>query len=388
LSQTFRALQADVAAHRDTSHADSPVVWGLQLLRSSGGSDNREMIIAGSDVPPSLRDLKDHQAASLGLPNEDYSWGDWLNTASEEQLTNFSQWYTQRLRTLADPESRAAFVDQVKTRFRERVEQGIDDGWIDARHLETLDERLATTNVRFFSPFGQMPEQFAGLATKGNEATVLLPTVAGENLSDHEFAHVFGGIDAQGMIDYFELRVGNVRSVVRQEAMADLCHLLDEGYVEHVTEALLNGHPDLIDPQGRLSAGVLESAGTSAEYRQSRHLLGVLLAGKDGVIQANDVRRVVDAMVDGDFASFAQMLNERWAGRDVMVDLLAAMESNRREAWRHPERAESYGTEVLVSRLLETLRSRGQAPAVAHEPGHGQFEPVRPPSPGNPFLPA
>lgn len=49
------------------------------------------MILSGAVIPLFLKTAKDVMAEAQGKNPHEFVWQDWLKTASEEQLTNFSQ---------------------------------------------------------------------------------------------------------------------------------------------------------------------------------------------------------------------------------------------------------------------------------------------------------
>lgn len=174
------AEEANSAIAPDRSAADV----GLNLLRQPAGDTNRETILQGGDIPPYIRSNKDSAAEIAGSPPESYTWDHWLAAATEAQLVNFSQWYTERLRTLATPEGKALMVTNLKERYVSRVHHAMQDGWIDPRLAPMLDKQFDTVDIRFFSPFGKMPEAASGVTqVVGRRSVVTLPTIAGDSVT-------------------------------------------------------------------------------------------------------------------------------------------------------------------------------------------------------------
>lgn len=327
---------------------------GGKLLRGlyPAGSDNRNMILDGAETPPSFdlfrqRTLDDERV-------EQRSWTEWLGTASPDQLTNFSQWYTQRLELLSRPDSRAELTQDIKADFIRRLDSAIDGGWIDPRHRVDLLRRVDQAQIRFFSPFGKLPEHVGGLTHRTDPSLVMLPTVAGVGMTTHELGHVLGSMNVESIKEYFEEALGKVQTLPRIEAMVELHSLVDEGIVEHLTEALLQGHPETVDPVDRDKLAIPKTPGSSLGYRENRRTLAKLLGGSRGIVTKNDVHDLTDCLIEGDFRAFAGLLQRKWAGKDVLVELLQELESERARGL--------YQVEAPFS-----------------------FEP-RPPQPDNPFL--
>jgi hypothetical protein len=329
-------------------------------LREATVNPNANLILDGANVPPFLSALKEDATQSDGGP-ADESWQRWFGKASDEQLTNFSQWYTESLRTLAVPERKAAYVESLKSGYADLVSHAMDDGWIDPRHQTTLARRLAATEVRFFSPFGHMPDEFAGVAQRrgrGN-ALVLLPTVPGPEMVTHELGHVFAGVDDQGMRRYFERQLGKRAAAQEMLVLNHLYTMLNEGFDEHLTAALLNGHPEIVSPQQRLSMGIAEVPGSSESYQTYREVLSVLLGGSEQQVAENDISFLVDSAVNKDFDAFARQLDSKWKGRPVLTEVVRIIGKHDRASWQHTD--DPNYEQQLAQELIAYLKTDDKA---------------------------
>lgn len=363
-SETLDELQTSLNAYANTGQTEGhlkdvvPTSRGTGVLREMEENGNHRMILDGTGIPPFIKLAKDLQAKAEVRDPEGYSWEDYFSSASEEQLINFSQAYTERLKILADPESKAGYIESLKTDYKDRVVQAMQDGWIDGKHKPVLDRRIANADVRFFSLFGHMPNHVAGL-TEGsdfNKRFVFLPTITGEQLTVHEFGHVFAGIRMGSMQDYFDKKLGKGESARKSDNLMHLYTVLNEGYNDHMTAALVDGDPTNIIPTERDSKGVVETEGGSKVYKTYRLIFGVLLGGKDGNVDGDDIKRVVDSMVSGDFEQFAGLLDAKWGGRNVLVETLEVVERHHKEEVLDID-DHQYNENLLARNITERLIS-------------------------------
>ena len=338
----------------------APESRGIQLFRDVQDSGSLEMILSGSDIPPTLRGFKDLTARAEGRDPHDYRWGEWVKAASEAQLVNFSQWYTGRLRILADPESRSAFVESLKADYIYRVRQAMAEGWVpdDEDCIATLSSRIARADVRFYSPFGHMPDHVGGLAqgSRSGGKILLLPTVAGNQITVHELGHAFAGISMTSMREYFTRRLGE-RNIRENIPYIDrLFTILNEGYNEHMTVALIEGDPTTIRPAEREAKDIDLGEGGSDAYKSYRDLFGVLMAGEEAIITQTDIRDMVTSMTTGKFARFARQMSQRWGGRDVMTEMLAVVRRHDTNAQNAVNRNNpGYNDVLLVNKMIARL---------------------------------
>jgi hypothetical protein len=229
-------------------------------------------------------------------------------------------------------------------------------GWINPRHLATLSERIDGTEVRFFSPFGRMPEEVGGFMQEtANSRLVLLPSVTGEAMSVHELGHAFAGINGASMRKYYEGKLGDLGAQHRESAMVDLFHVLNEGYNEHMTSALISGSPEVISPLDRDQRGIAEPAGSSEIYEHYREVFSALIGGTAGTVSRSDIEEVVDTMVDRDFSSFARLVDRKWPHRDVLVKMLDTAQEWRNEKWSRPDT--EHDSADLAKKLAGNLKA-------------------------------
>lgn len=181
---------------------------------------------------------------------------------------------------LARPESKAKYVDSLKFDYITRIERAMREGWIpdDKAHRAALLTRVAATDVRFFSPFGRMPEQAGGLTQRRWLSTIVaLPTITGKQITVHELGHVYARIDGVSMYGYFAGRLGRKRATRKITSLEHLHTILNEGYNDHMTAALIDGHPTTIIPIERDTKGVIETEGSCKLYHTYREIFGRLM---------------------------------------------------------------------------------------------------------------
>lgn len=341
---------------------ENPVAAGLAVLRGHGGpgaQPNCEMIFEGADMPAFFTIAKDLTAERVAADAQSYGWEQWFAEASDEQLTNFAQWYTQRLKTLADSETRGEFVGELKETYKSRVRRAIDDGWIDDRHAVALERRISAIDVRFFSPFGQMPAEIGGLLQDRRPAKLaLLPSLTGDEIVTHEFSHAFGGIDYAGMARHLSSFLGAEQTSGEAASLEHLSRILDEGFNEHLTAALLKGAPETISPVARQQHANLEVSGASEGYQDYREFVGALLGGIDRRITEADIRQVVDAMVDGDTTKFVRIVAVKWGQRDPLGEMFKIVQQHDHERQNGATTYDqSYTEKALTQKLIEQLNS-------------------------------
>lgn len=338
----------------------APHSRGTNVLRNMRDDGDQEMILRGADISPFLKASKDLTAAAQGKEASEFSWQDWFRSASEEQLTNFSQWYTERLKTLADPESKAGYVEELKTDYKDRIGQAMQEGWIsdDKVHRTALTARVAQTDIRFFSPFGRMPDHVGGLAQKrGSDKSILvLPTFAGEQVTVHELGHAFAGIERSSMRNYFTSKLGKEQVARKTPRLEHLHTILNEGYNEHMTAALIDGDPTTIIPAEREARGIVETEGSSELYHAYREIFGVLMGGEDGKVSNADMKEMVSSMVVGNFGNFAHQLSTKWGGRDVLVEVLEVVDRHDNYRWNNLDNPD-YNEELLAKKITERLKT-------------------------------
>jgi hypothetical protein len=310
-----------------------------------------DLILDDAPVPPFLRSLK--EATVIGTePSADRSWEQWLHTASDEQLVNFSQWYTERLGVLADPRRKAELVNTLKAGYVARVEQAMADGWIDPDLAVSLHQRINKTEMRFFSPFGHYAESTSGSMHSGKGGDlVMVPTVVGESISTHELGHVFAGVDSPDIEAFFEQQYGEKLLMGDRIAIDDLRTVLNEGYNEHVAQALLGGHPELVSPSERERNGLQDSVSNEL-YKGFREVFASVIAGPEGTTTAQDVRAVVDTMAKRNFGQFAQFVSDKWQGRNVLDELVDVATAFRTDVRRGVVSDDRY---ILAQRMAAHL---------------------------------
>jgi len=302
----------------------APESRGIGVLRDLHDvNGNVGMILEGANVPPYIKTAKDLAAAQQGKEASAFSWEDYFKTGSDEQLTNFAQAYTERIKLLASPTEKAKLIETIKSDYMSRVKNAMAEGWIDGKYKAELDRRIKHTELLFFSPFGDMPQHTGGLRQRQGKDIdiVLLPTIAGKQMTVHELGHVFAGVDAEGMVDYFVDRLGKKEVQRKGARLRHLYEIVNEGYNGHMTVALIDGEPTLVRPSDRKDKGIAEEPGASEIYRSYREIFGTLIGGEAGEIKDSDINQVVDSMVTGNFTIFRHLLDQKWGGRDVLSEV-------------------------------------------------------------------
>jgi hypothetical protein len=295
---------------------------GMQYLRTMTEEVERNAILDVA-TPPFLREQKATAGDGLDIPAADYSWERWLATASEEQLTNFAQWYTEQLKVLADPVKREQLVGGLKESFERRVEQAMTDGWIDRRHQDRLVKSMQELTVRFASPFGSLPEHLSGLTQETETGhLVVLPSVPGEELVTHELGHVFANITTADLREHFRDTLGPLKADLQPLSITEVWDLLTEGFDEHLTVALLSGAPQIVRPSERDAQGIPELAVTSEMYRRYREAYAEIVGGEDQAVTTADIRELVDGMADRNVPGLANYLRRKWPNQDMLARLL------------------------------------------------------------------
>lgn len=341
-----------------TLHDIAPNSRGTDVLRHMQDDGNQQMILSGADISPFLKVSKDLTAEAEGKEPSEFGWQDWFKSASEEQLNNFSQWYTERLKTLADPESKAEYVNALKADYKDRVGQAMQEGWIPESkvHKAALATRMARVDIRFFSPFGRMPDHVGGLAQKRGfgKNILVLPTFAGEQVTVHEMGHAFAGIDGNSMRGYFSGRIGKEQVARKNPRLEHMYTILNEGYNDHMTAALIDGDPTTIIPAERDAKGIVETEGSSELYKAYREIFGVLMGGENSKTTNTDMKEMVDSMVIGNFGNFAHHLSTKWGGRDVLVEVLDVVDRHDNDKWNNFDNPD-YNEELLAKKITERL---------------------------------
>ncbi|HMS50551.1 MAG TPA: hypothetical protein PKA02_03925 [Candidatus Saccharibacteria bacterium] len=319
-------------------------VQSSNILWANG---NTELVLSGAEHSPFLRGVKEEMTTE-----GDSGWIKWLSTAPDEQIVNFSQWYMHKLQKITNPESREQVVQDLKNGYIGHVKTAMQDGWIDARHEPVLMKRIAKAQIRFFSPFGQMTRQ-AGGATDGK--IVALPVTTGQEIVNHELGHIFAGIDPKSFGKYFSKMFGKQKNPEIAQAAGELFVLINEGFNEHMTAALLIGSPEIISPAERHAKGIPEVEGSSISYEQLREVFAFLVSGGTDAEQftPHDMSTIIDSMVDEDFSAFAAIIDKRW-GREGVIKELALLI---RDEVRAPERRDKTGV-IYDGDLIDKLKMR------------------------------
>jgi hypothetical protein len=332
---------------------DEPLKWGEDALRTPSGEPNREMILKDAAIPAFLRGRKDLAAELAGVAADKYTWEEWLATANNEQLTNFAQWYTVQLRTLANPETRNELVDQLKGDYALRVAGGMRNGWISPSLMNTLTDRLDAASVRFVSPFGRFVDDVAGLVQNmPSRQIVVLPTIAGESMTTHELGHVFARIDGKQMYEYYVRKLGKPLADQEILIIRELYEMLNEGFNDHMTAALLQGSPAMVSPTERRAHGLDLLPGSSDLYKHYREAFAALMSGEEGNTTEADIRNLVDVMTQPDFEGFAALLEGKWPHQDILTRLFQiACEQHGRDEMRGDPTEEASVPDAVVATL-------------------------------------
>lgn len=235
------------------------------------------------------------------------------------------------------------------------------EGWIpdNKSHLAVLYRKIRGTDVRFYSPFGKMPDVIVGLAREPHlgRPSVILPSVAGNHVTVHELGHIFAGVSRNSMHEYFTRRLGdrNIRDNIRY--IDHLRTILNEGYNEHMTVALNNGDPTTICPTERYRKGIGQTDGGSYAYEPYREVFGVLMAGEEAVTTHADMRDMVTGMIAGNFGRFAHQMRQKWGGRYVAMEMLRVVREHDISAIRAENITRAgYDDNLLAEKIIARLQ--------------------------------
>ena len=353
-------LQASISAPAvdDANNITLSNSRGIQLFRGLSYAGNRELVFEGADIAPFLSNSKDLTAKQQGKDPSTYSWHEWFWEGTEAQLTNFSQWYTEQLKVLADPEQKNAFVASLKDDYKSRIGSAIDAGWIEPGLAKNLKE-VDAADIRFFSPFGHTTDHFAGVAQhKKGEEIILLPNIVGRTVVVHEFGHIFASIKGDSIKKHFTKVIGKDPSVKSMSAIGELYTILNEGFNDHMTAALITGAPEVISPVERAAQGIPEVKGAAGEvYKSYREVFGALIGGQDGQTNKMDISEVISVIASRDFSAFAKFTSEKWGDRDIMSELVAVITEHQAELMREPSKNNFEQNQLLLSdKILTHLR--------------------------------
>jgi len=328
--EALRHLQVNLESHSHQStealdlHEVDPNSLGIQSLREMEGHISRETILEEADISPFIRVSKDLTARAHGRDPEDLSWTDWFKLANEEQLINFSQWYTQRLRTLSDPDDRGRFIKSLKADFQDRINNAIQDGWIDIEQRPKILRRLKKANIRFFSPFGHMVDEGVGIAQSTRfSQSILLPSLTSTKTTVHELGHAaFPGSTQLSVRRYFKKHLTKDQYSESKDSIERLNVILKEGAIDHMAIVLADGgKPTIVSPSKRRANGLSEDYGDS-NYEPLREIFATIIGGEDGVVSRSDVKKISSAMSSRDFSDFARYIDRKWQGRDVLTEVI------------------------------------------------------------------
>lgn len=289
-------------------------------------SGNTEMLMAGSEISPFLREQ---------IPKRE--WIDWMTSASQEQIVNFSQWYAERLKVLSSPDKREVFTKQLEKDYTEKINKAITEGWINPRHQKKLEKSMANQKVIYFSPFGNIAEtEFAGArqdVTLSRVDIVALPTITdpGSWVSTHEFGHGFAGVDYKKALGVIKEVIGkdNLENKLQTaEGIGIFLTIINEGFNDHMTAALIEGSPAVISAEERQEKGISIKKETSETYGIYRDAFAALVNGSNSELPltTNEMSGIVDTMVDGDFYGFTQFVSKKWGGREVIKEIIGAID--------------------------------------------------------------
>lgn len=299
---------------------------GSELSGFNSSRGNVEMILADADLPPFLK----QQVDSMG-------WSDWIRTASREQITNFGQWYTTRLRELTNPAERQEHIQEIHYDYIERVEKAMKEGWIDPRHRQSLVKAMKNTHITFFSPFGNVAGMHFGGARQDvfgyRKDQIYLPTTVtpGSHLSTHELGHSFAGVHTKRASKVLIKTLGKKhieQNLDVATGYGELLTIINEGFNDHMAFALREGQPAIISPRARREAGLDPDQATSSVYEQYREAFAALVNGDSGEpLLVEDIKELTDTMIERDFQHFCDFVKERWDGRDVMKEIIIGLDT-------------------------------------------------------------
>lgn len=135
-------------------------------------------------------------------------------------------------------------------------------------------------------------------------------------------------------------------------ASNQLAAVINEGFDEHMTIALITGSPNVLSPADRDAQHIPHAHGESELYTSYRDVFADLIKG-DGVSKSGDIDmgKVVDAIPD--FADFRALVAGRWGGKDVLAEAFRMVDtiSNIHEI---PERV----NEFLKTKRVEAVAAQ------------------------------
>ncbi|MEO8105657.1 MAG: hypothetical protein ABI602_05005 [Candidatus Saccharibacteria bacterium] len=321
------------------------------FLSKHTGRENQEFTFKNLTIPSVLRNAKERD----GLTK---SWVAWLaKGATKSQKENFAQWYNSEVVSLSNPETRQQTVEAMKQNYSNKVGQAMAEGWIDTKHQKHLERTVKKAKVNFFSPFSQTADSFGGAnyTSLFENNSIVLPIGANQEVTVHEFGHSFAGVNMPA----FEKSLGlvgdkgiafDLRTTKARDA---LFTTLNEGYNEHMAQALLHGSPEIVNPELRSERG-LESDTASKDYAAFRHVYGVLLGGPEGegTVNKDDLTYVISTMVEGDISGFDEFLTNKWGGRPILKELYeATMEMF--------SQSSTWSGAIYADKLIATLQGQG-----------------------------
>ena len=318
------------------------------LIRGTRNRPNNiDTILSGSKLSPFLR----------AQAEQDGDWLSWFDTATDDQVTNFAQAYNAEATKILNPEQRKAEVSALKEDMQEKVDQAVEDGWIDRGHKRKTHRAIRRSEVLFFSPFSPFAERAAGMNFEGAIARrmVILPVAVGEHIATHEFSHRIQGID---MLKLFKHVRGSFTPEERDSeemaiGLAELTTILNEGVTEHMAVALQHGSPEIIDPEKRADVlGEAAERDTAGPYKPFREILsGILRADQDPPLSNTELCALTTSVIERDMRSFAELVTARWDGKDKITELV-------RVALNYAENAKKSGPQNIsgfISALKECL---------------------------------
>lgn len=314
-----RSDVSEVAAFLDRRLTD------LRFDTSNRGftaSANFNMLMDGADLSPVTQNSKQAFMVGRGLTEKTFRWENWFENAPKEEVTNFAQWYANRLEILANPRTREQFVRSQKDAYLGIIK---NSGWLNDRQVKEATKRVDAAKIVFFSPFGGVVHEFGG-ATQSDrrKPLVALPTITGRHIVVHEFGHAFNGFDFNGMRKWYSKARPN--ESLKFDSNADhLARIINEGYNEHMTVALDTGSPDLLSPTERDARHIPHSHGESNLYIEYRDTFADILAG-DGSAGPDSVKmgEVVDII--SNFSEFRAYVAKQWGGRDILATVFTVAE--------------------------------------------------------------
>jgi hypothetical protein len=208
----------------------------------------------------------------------------------------------------------------------------MEEGWINKRQRKLLNLKMARTDFRFFSLFGFMPSSMSGNAQNHGHgrSTLLLPTIPSKRLVTHELGHAFASIDSFSIYKYFTKKIGKKEAFQKSKQISHLFTILNEGFNEHMTAALMEGGPTIISPKERTARGIAETVSSAPfdSYNPYREIFGVLMGGEEGRVTKNGMSEIIDSMVANDIHQFARLIGRKWGGREVLLEMLHVIEEH------------------------------------------------------------